>query len=238
MNSIVENRYISNDYLASNPSYHEEDGVWKAARVAEMMRECQVRPTSLCDIGCGSGRVLFELRTVYPAAELYGYDIAPNAMHFWGKYEAANIHFQIGDFRQTNRRYYDVVLLLDVIEHLANPEEFLTALHGAAKYYILHVPLDLSALAVILDDRLLNVRQKVGHLHFFTKDLALSLMRESGFEVISWHYTGVASTAPNRNWKSLLRSLPGRLARGNKDWWVKVLGGETLLILARSQSDV
>jgi SAM-dependent methyltransferase len=235
MNLSVENRYLTNDYLAHNPTWHEEDAAPKAELVSALLMSQGVVPESICDIGCGAGRVLFELKRSFPSTEFFGYDIAPNAAEFWTQYREGEIRFEVGNFLERNRRTYDVALLLDVIEHLSDPGGFLTALHGAAQFYVFHIPLDLSALGVIRKNRLLDVRHAVGHIHYFTKDLALSLLNESGYDVVHWRYTGASSLAPGRTWKSALRSIPQRMSTQTRDWWVRALGGETLLVLARSK---
>ncbi len=127
-------------------------------------------------------------------------------------------------------------MLLDVIEHVADPWAFLCNLQNKAKYYLFHVPLDLSAINVLREKSILDVRQKVGHIHYFSKNLALSLMDECGYEVVQWQYSGAAFNAPKRTWKKVLASLPRGIAYAvDKDWGVRALGGETLYILAKNR---
>jgi hypothetical protein len=176
------------------------------------------------------------LRKSYPQAELFGYDIAADAALFWSKHKDANIRFRVGDFFNLNQRTYDMVMLLDVIEHLTDPFTFLSNLRDVAKHYVFHIPLDLSAVAVLREKPLLSQREKVGHLHYFTKGLALSFLGECGFEVVVWRYSGAAFSAPRRTWKTRLASIVRRSAYAlNKDWGVRALGGETLLVLAQAR---
>jgi len=79
------------------------------------------------------------------------------------------------------------------------------------------------------------VRTKVGHIHYFTKRLALALLEDCGYDMLKWCYTGAAFTSPQRTWKLKLASLPRRLAYSmSKDWGVRFLGGETLMVVARA----
>lgn len=177
-----------------------------------------------------------ELRRSYPRAELFGYDVASDAARFWPEHEHANIRFRVGDFFVLNNRTYDLVLLLDVIEHLVNPFAFLSDLRGTASYYVLHVPLDLSALTVLRERPLMDLREQVGHIHYFTKDLALSLLRECGYDIVRWGYSGATFTSPQRTWKTKLASgLRRSVYALNKDWGVRALGGETLVVLAQDR---
>jgi hypothetical protein len=173
------------------------------------------------------------LRQTYPDADLFGFDIAPAASKFWPRHESARITFTVGDFSLLNTRSYDVILILDVIEHVRDPHGFLSGLRDAGRYFVMHIPLDLSAQAVVRESPLLDQRDRVGHIHYFTKNLALSLLAESGFRVIDWRYTGAGLGGPRPKLKTRLAMGPRWLAqRLNRDWAVRVLGGETLIVLA------
>ncbi|MDO8805339.1 MAG: class I SAM-dependent methyltransferase [Elusimicrobiota bacterium] len=233
--ALPEEKYTTDAYLLSNPSWDIEDSPWKAAAAAGLLKTCGVTPESVCEIGCGAGRVLLELKKYYPGAEFCGYEIAPAAARFWETCADKSIRFILGDFLKHNKAHYDLILLLDVMEHLGDPFTFLNGLHGSADYYLFHVPLDLNALAVLREVPLLTQRKEVGHLHYFTKNLALELLRECGFEVIAWTYTGAYLNTPRKTWKTRVAALPRLLACAiNKDWGVRLLGGETVLVLARS----
>lgn len=230
----ITTRYTGQDYHARNPTWDAEDSPWKAARVQAMLAAHRVPCGSVAEIGCGAGGVLAELRRSLPDVALYGFDIAPALVELWERHAGARIHFELGDFLAVSRRHYDVVLLLDVIEHLANPFEFLAQARTHGDYFVFHVPLDLSAATVVRESPLLHVRNKVGHLHFFTKGLALALLEDCGYAVVDWNYTGAAFNAPQRTWKTRLASAARMVAYAvNKDVGVRMLGGETLLILAR-----
>lgn len=144
------------------------------------------------------------------------------------------LEFHLGDFHTINKQKYDVLLMLDVFEHVRDPFTFLESSIPYATYFVFHIPLDLSASSVLRTQPLLQSRKKVGHLHFFTKDLALETLQDCGYKVIEWRYTGASLSSPNRSWKTRLASLPRRLAYTvNRDFGVRLLGGETLLVLAK-----
>lgn len=226
--------YESGDYLKNNPSWDREDCSWKAGFVIEFLRNHKIMPVSICDIGCGSGGVLAEVKQSYPESDLFGYDIAPDAAQFWSEYTKMNINFILGDFIELNTLKYDIILLLDVIEHLLDPITFLVNIQEFSQYIILHIPLDISAITVLREKPILRQRETVGHIHYFTKNLALSLLKECGYQVIDWKYSGAAFQGPRRTWKTKLAAPARRLAYTvNKDFGVRALGGETLFILAK-----
>ena len=234
---LVLRRYLNEEYAQHNPSWDQEDSQWKADLVMRTLDGQKLRPGTIAEIGCGAGKVLAELRDSLPEAQLYGFDIAPAAAQFWSEYATKGIRFTLGDFLSSDEKLYDVVLLLDVIEHLANPFEFLARVRPRARYFIFHFPLDLSALTVLREAPLLLARTKVGHLHYFTKSLALALLDECGYEVLDARFTNAASSAPQRSWKSRLMGLLRRVCCTlSRDFAVRLLGGETLIVLARPRS--
>ena len=174
----VTRRYLSGDYAEQNPDWDAPDSAWKAGRVAELLERHRVRPRSIAEVGCGAGAVLAALRPLFPEAELDGFDISPGAARFWERHRGIGIRFTLGDFLALNTRRYDLLLVLDVVEHLGDPFAFLERLRAHGDQVVFHFPLDLSALAVAREKQLLRVRTQVGHVQYFTRGLALS--REVG----------------------------------------------------------
>lgn len=231
--SHLQKRYTSAEYIECNPSWDMEDSQWKAEKVREILDANRIIPESIIDVGCGAGRVLMELMTAYPNARLTGYDIAPDTERFWAALRDAGLNMVLGNFIESKSLHNDVLLLLDVVEHLQDPFEFLAKVRGRAKYYVFHFPLDLSAASVLREAPLLLVREKVGHVHYYTRGLVLALLKECGYIVIESRYTGAAFSAPKRGWKTLLAQIPRRLAFAiNHDWGARLFGGETLMVLA------
>jgi len=230
-------RYLDGDYAIRNPTWDVEDSPWKVEQVLRMMSLHKLIPSSIAEVGCGAGAVLAGLHQAFPDARLFGFDIAPEAARLWDKYADARIEFALGDFFELSDRRYDLLLLVDVIEHLSNPFDFLWRLRVHGVYFILHFPLDLSAISVLREQPLLHARRKVGHIHYFTKGLVPALLEECGYQVRDWFYTGAAFSSPQRSWKSRLVALPRRIMYGLVgDVGVRLLGGETMLVLAEPRN--
>ena len=238
MLGLPTDRYLKGEYLRNNPTWDVEDSFWKAQRAIDLLKAAGCQVHSICEVGCGAGGVLAECRRAFPEADLFGYDIAPDAGRFWTRHVWADISFEAGDFFELNQRHYDALLLLDVIEHVEHPFDFLRRLRKYAYTFVFHIPLDLSAVNILRESSLLRARIKVGHIHYFTKHLALDLVKDCGYQVLKCHYTGATFTSPRRNWKSKLAALPRRLTYSvNKDFGLRVLGGETLMILAKARNE-
>lgn len=235
--SHSEKLYTSQQYLDQNPSWDIEDSGWKAEKVASCLSKAKLKPSSICEVGCGAGGILAALRDFYPDTSLTGFDIAPDAQQFWRQHAQHEIDFLVGDFFELNRQHYETILMLDVLEHVADPFGFLARVKPFANHFVFHFPLDLSALSVLRESPLMYVRKKVGHIHYFTKGLALALLDECGFEVLDWEYTGAAFNSPQAGIRTKLAKIPRYLAyAANKDFGVRLLGGETLMVLAKSKA--
>ena len=108
--------------------------------------------------------------------------------------------------------------------------------HGT--WFVFHFPLDLSALSVLRERPILRQRAEVGHIHYFTRALALALLEDVGFRVRHWRYSDAAWRGPSRGWKQRIGALPRRLLQGiHKEWGVRALGGQTLFVLADTSPD-
>lgn len=192
-------------------------------------------PQSLCEVGCGAGGVLAGLRDYLgEGCRLIGYDIAPDLQDFWAKHAGQGIDFRLADFLESPpEEHYDVLLLIDVIEHLENPLEFLRRVLPRAGWFILHIPLDLHAQGALRSTPMVAARQRTGHLHYWNKDLALAMLEECGLKVRHWEYTAGTVDLPSASWRR-------RLARYPRQFWfalapdlaVRLLGGYSLLVLA------
>ncbi len=82
---------------------------------------------------------------------------------------------------------FDLVLLMDVIEHVEDCFGFLRSVRQRTKYVVAHIPLDLSVLSLMIDTPMAN-RRSAGHLHYFTKSTALALLTDTGYTVLDSFY--------------------------------------------------
>ena len=223
----IESRYEDGTHLRENPDWFRGDAGWKAGHVIGLLDDHRIEPASICDVGCGTGEFLARLRSRFESARLCGYDISPELGPFWASHPG--VEFKVGDFHMLDTERHDLLTMIDVFEHVRDPFTFLERSRAHGKHFVFHIPLDLSALSVCRRSPLMATRHKVGHLHFYTRDLALETLRECGYTIIESRYTGAYSLAQS----SRLAAVPRRIAYAiNKDWGVRLLGGETLMVLA------
>lgn len=226
--------YLNGEYLARNPSWHLEESAWKTVQIRRMLEENQISPATVCDVGCGAGEVLRQLqKSLGSECKLYGYDISPQAIDLAKSGANERLHFCLADFCSLDGAWFDLVLALDVIEHVEDYQGFLRRLRTKAEYKIFHIPLDISVQTVLRKNGLLKRRQLYDHLHFFSKEMALQALRDAEYEVLDWFYTPRAIELGDALGQRLLR-LPRKLCFAlHHELTVRILGGYSLLVLAR-----
>ncbi len=232
---MSENIYTQGAYLEHNPTWHIEDSPWKARHIIEILRRNKIRPRTVVEIGSGAGEILRQLQLSLDAeAQLVGYEVSPQAIALSQARANQALRFVQGDFLSASTEYFDLVLMIDLIEHLEDYLGFLRAVRPRGEYKLLHIPLDLSVQTVLRMEPILRVRRQVGHLHYFTKELALQALCDSGYTIIDHCYTASMNDLGPRTLRHRLASLPRRLLYSvHRDLAVRLLGGYSLLVLAR-----
>jgi SAM-dependent methyltransferase len=231
---MSEELYTGGEYLARNPGWHVEDSAWKAGQILAMLERHDLRPRTICEVGCGVGEVLRELHDrIGHEPHFVGYEISPRAFEQASARSSQRLEFRLGHVLEDGERF-ELVLLVDVIEHVEDYFSLLRGLQPRADYTVLHIPLELCALSVLLETPLASSRERLGHLHFYTKDLALGMLRRIGYHVVDWTYTPASSHYPPGSWKLRVVERARRMAFPlSRTATVRVLGGYSLLVLAR-----
>lgn len=235
MSNKEKNIYTDGSYLAKNPSWHSEDSFWKAEEIDKMIKRNNLAPTSVADIGSGTGQVLVYIAKLNPEiAELKGFDISPQATEIAKHSENDKIKFCLADYAEEVPGSFDLVLVIDVIEHLNDYSAFLRKIIAKGQHFIFHVPLDLSCRTLLKPHVLLQQRNDVGHLHYFSKEHVEWMLKDAGFIIIDWFYT-----LPENNRKKpagIKNRIKKMLRRAsftlNKNLSVKLWGGYSIMILA------
>ena len=226
--------YQTGEYLEKNPTYHVEDSPFKADQILTMIKKHNLQPHSICEVGCGAGEILNQLQKKLPSdVQFYGYEISPQAFELCQQRENERLHFFCEDLLKSTSVMFDLLLCLDVFEHVEDYLGFLKSLRTRAEHKIFHIPLDLSVQWLWRTTPILRGREQLGHLHYFNKETALATVEYAGYEVMDWFYTPGAIANP-RSLKAKLASFPRRILSGvNQDLVVRILGGYSLLVLAK-----
>jgi SAM-dependent methyltransferase len=194
----------------------------------------QVSPSTVCEVGCGAGEVLKQLQgRLHGETAFWGFDISPQAIELAQSRANGKLQFRLADFDALTDAHFELVLVLDVIEHVQDCFRFLYDLKEKGRHKVFHIPLDLSVQTVLRKNALLKRRNMYGHLHYFTRETALETLRETGYEILDCFYTPRANSLGADSTQRLLK-LPRRILFGlHEDLAVRVLGGYSLMVLAR-----
>lgn len=234
--------YTNGGYLANNPQWHDAEAPWKARRVHEFLVAHGVKPATIAEVGCGAGGVLSGVFERFGgAAVCTGFDISPQAIEIASKKSRPGLEFRCEDALQSGQRF-DLVMLIDVIEHVEDYFGFLRKARALADTFVMHIPLELSLYTLLRPQNLLATRKRVGHLHFFWKEQALASLADCGYTVVASEYSLPLDSWPHDmppEPKVRSRSLPIYKAlrsacwKRNPDLAARVFGTTSLLVLAK-----
>jgi len=158
--------------------------------IAPLLPDCTDR---VFEIGCGAGATISWLRSIRPVRYAAGIELVPQAARqaeqsldavIIGNIEVSELPFAAGSF--------DMILALDVLEHLVDPWAVVRRLHRLlapngviiasipnVSHYSVAMPLLIRGRWSYVDEGLLDRT----HLRFFTQRTAVELMSCSGLMV-------------------------------------------------------
>jgi SAM-dependent methyltransferase len=229
-----DSMYQDGRYLASNPNWHQEDSEWKARQIHGALLANGIAPSTLAEIGCGAGAVLSALADLYPEnVSFSGYEISPQAFEICRTKSRRNIQYHLDDLLSADA-WFEVVMAIDVFEHVEDYIGFLRRLKSKGAVKVFHIPLDLSVQTVLRSSPILNARASVGHIHYFTRETALATLRDCGYEILHESFTCGTLDLPTSGWKAPLLRFPRRMMfRLHQNLAARIFGGFSLLVLAK-----
>ena len=230
---MTDSIYTGGTYLEHNPTWHVEDSAWKVEQILGMLGRHPIAPRTIAEVGCGAGEILRLLHNrLDPEVRYVGYEVSPQAFELARERTTERLRFELRDAAEDTEARYDLILIMDVIEHLEDPVGFLRGLYPLCGHILLHIPLDLSALSAARPSALMRSRAEVGHIQYFIKETALKVVEDAGFAVVDSAYTD-SSAWPHTRRERVLRQARLLLRRFDDDIAAHVLGGNSLLVLAR-----
>jgi SAM-dependent methyltransferase len=226
--------YEDGTYLQHNPTWHMEESPFKVKQILRMLHKQGLEPRTVCDVGCGGGVVLAELKPHLPSdCVCWGYDVSSDAIAFCSTRKGPNLHFEVRDIRRDPcDANFDLLLILDVFEHVDDYIGLIRDIRTKGKYKLFHIPLDLSVQAVARQTGLLRRRDNFAHLHYFTKETAVRTLTDVGYKVVDLFYTPRCIELGDLLIQKIAR-LPRQVCFAiSKDLTVRFLGGYSLMVLA------
>lgn len=228
----IGDAYTAGSYAATNHDWHESDATWKAKQVARMLDSHGLRPESICDIGCGTGGVLDELDSLLDwETKLTGYEVAQEAFKHSPADRITRIELVQGA-HDMDQRTFDLMLCLDVFEHIEDYYGFLRSIRSKAPLVVFHIPIEHAVTTALSPGPILKSAMQVGHIQHFSAAVALEALRYSGYEILD-----SVHTVPAREFQAQgARQAFGRAVRVaaasiNVDLAARLMTGFSLLVL-------
>lgn len=224
--------YNEGTYLIFNANWHQEDSPYKAKLVINLLDNSS-SVKSILEVGCGAGEIIKILSCYLPDITFYGYDISSDAATFWSKKESSNLSYYCSNVLESDR-HVDVVLCLDVFEHIDDYMGFLKKLKTHGSRFIFNIPMDMNVMK-LLTSGLAYARTEAGHLHYFNEWSAKATLVDCGYEIEVAKLSPAFLKVPPRNFRQFLAVIPRIIAHflfGSR-LACKLLGGYSLIVRAK-----
>jgi SAM-dependent methyltransferase len=223
--------YEDGTYLQkTDGTWHVEDSPFKARWIAKVLaRHPDIPVSSICEIGCGAGAIIGELQNLVPNSVVFtGYEISPQAHAMSNRFANERCRFVLGD-AFCDSESFDLVLAIDVLEHVEDYLTFLRNVRQKGRFKIYHIPLDVHVSSVL---RGTNMWDIYGHFHVFTIETALKALEYSGHRIIDWIITNRAVEVPRYVRTRLLNVLRRPVGSISPKMAARLFGGYSILVLA------
>jgi SAM-dependent methyltransferase len=226
--------YLDGTYLQQNPDWHVADSSWKVQQILLILNRNRIVPKTICEVGCGAGELLRLLQqSLNPDCELWGGDVSPQAIELCQARANEKLRFAFLDDPLWERRFFELVMAIDVLAHVEDYRGFLRKIKSQGTYKLIHIPLDISAQHVLRQKSMIRCRQQHPHFHYFSKNTAMFALADLGYDIIDWCYTPRMIAIP-RHVRGKILQLPRKLLFAmHQDFAVNLLGGFSLMVLAK-----
>lgn len=172
--------FYEREYLTTNPSLHEKDALNKTEVIKEVMRflikKHNLRPQKIIDIGSGSTLIL---RNTLKFLSSLGYehcfglavDLSASILQSSPSYKKICKLRADTSSLPLQDKSFDVLLMIDLLEHTRNPSKVIEEALRVATYVIIKTPLELSLYTLFRGGhaRLRELEKKYGHIQHFNR---------------------------------------------------------------------
>jgi hypothetical protein len=223
--------HLNGEYFRKHPTWHVEYSPWKAEHIFRFLRSRNLDPKNIGEVGCGAGEVLKQLQgKLGPDVRFWGWDVAPPAIEMAKTRENSMLKFAVADFGAIETPKLDLLLVLEVVDHVEHYLGFLRMLKSRAALKLFSFSLDISVQSALRAGAFLQRRNVHNHLHHFNKETAISALEQTGFKILDWRFVpslpGVSKLA------SLARPIRAPLFALAPELTARLLGGYSLFVLA------
>lgn len=145
--AILEDSWVKSLFYRLFGNAHVGERI-RAANVHRALRSHDLSDCAILDAGCGKGVLSFDLARRFPEAKIVSIDLDPKLIQrakiVMAKRKIGDINFDFKDIlRLDETEQFDLIMCIDVLEHIENDGEALRNLSNSVKkggILILHVP--------------------------------------------------------------------------------------------------
>lgn len=201
-------------YFGYEPIESGEQFWWNEAHRAMYEDFCRKllrgRSGKLLDVGCGLGFFLKHV-SAYPAWQVFGYEISQQGVDFArNKLQLRNVSCGKVEESRLRRKNFDIITLWDVIEHIPDPDPFLSYLTSILKddgFLFMHTPnvqnqLPKARLKVLLRGMRPGIQylDAKDHVNIYSPKLLAQVLRRNGFRDVTFdHLRPIQSVSGGRS---------------------------------------
>ena len=204
-NERISNLYLTDEYVSNNPSLFKEDSFWKVSKIIPYVdmavNRISKKEINLLDVGGGAGLILNAVsehieKKYRIKINKIALDLSPAMLEIQRK-ENPDLKKALNEsisYTSLNDKEIDIALMIDVLEHIPNPEDALIELQRISRYVIFKVPLE-NNLCLIIQSLSTKKRVKAafvtGHTNFYTFGRLKRRIEEHLGNVIASSFTNV-----------------------------------------------
>jgi len=170
---------------------------WGSLKLRFLFKNMPSHSKKILEIGCGGGKFSRAVNLKFPKSEVYGVDLSSLSLRY-ARSQKSNIIYKRmnGEKLAFKEATFDCVYLIDVLEHVENPQRVLNEVSRVLKpkgVCVSMTPIEGSRLLlysilrkIVRDD--LKERQ-LGHINHFTKNGLITLHENSGLILSNTQYS-------------------------------------------------
>ena len=143
---------------------------------------------NVLDVGCGDGRVTFEIAKIFPSATIIGIDFSKAAILLAKRhYVLPNLNFKYDLRSHLLSQQYDLITAFEILEHVDNWESLLRRMiKSSNRYLLISFP----------TGGMRPFEKNVGHFRNFKKGEVENFLTSEGFMPVDVYYAGFPFYSP------------------------------------------